>query len=245
MELARGVSTRVTFSGAGSGAAVWSPDSQRIAYTQGAPPNVFAANANGTGTEQRLIETRDTLLTEDWSPDGKFLLYLARSNDLPSRLDPWVLPMAAGQKPAPFLTTPFHEGPSQFSPDGKWIAYTSDESGRNEVYVQGFPASGSKWQVSSKGGDWVRWRKGQELFYVAPDRTVMSVVVLPASGSLEFRAPSALFALPATFGSNNTYPYDVMPDGQRFLALAPATDAEDPPMTVIVNWRAELSAGKK
>jgi serine/threonine protein kinase/Tol biopolymer transport system component len=248
MELARGVSTRVTFSGGGVNAVVWSPDSQRIAYTQGSPPNAFTANANGTGTEKRLIETRDTMLMEDWSPDGEFLLYLVKSNDISSRVQPdlWLLPMAADPKPASFTSTPFGEGPSQFSPDGKWIAYTSDESGRSEVYVQGFPASGSKWPVSSKGGDWVRWRKdGQELFYVAPDRTVMSVVVRPASGSLEFGTPSALFALPATFDSNNTYPYDVMPDGQRFLALAPATNAEDPPMTVIVNWRAELSSGKK
>jgi eukaryotic-like serine/threonine-protein kinase len=248
MELARGVSTRVTFSGRGANGAVWSPDSQRIAYTQGAPPNVFSANANGTGTEERLIETRDTLVMEDWSPNGKFLLYLLLSNDISSRAQPdlWVSPMATGHKPAPFLTTPFREGPGQFSPDGKWIAYTSDESGRNEVYVQGFPASGSKWQVSSKGGDWVRWRKdGEELFYVAPDRTVMSVVLLPASSFLEFGTPSGLFALPATFDVNNAYPYDVMPDGQRFLALTPATDAEQPPMTVIVNWRAELSSGQK
>ena len=249
MELARGVSTRVTFDGNGiSGAPVWSPDSQRIAYTMGAPPNVFVANANGTGTAERLIETRDTLLTEDWSPNGEFLLYLVTPNDISSRAQPdlWVLPMAPDHKPASFLTTPFQEGPSQFSPDGKWIAYTSNESGRNEIYVQGFPVSGSKWPVSSNGGDWVRWRKdGQEMFYVAPDRTVMSVVVLPASRSLEFGTPSALFALPATFDSNNTYPYDVMPDGQRFLALAPAPDAEEVPMTVIVNWQADLSVGKR
>ena len=92
----------------------------------------------------------------------------------------------------------------------------------------------------------MRWRRdGHELFYVAPDRTVMSVIVQPAPGALELGALSPLFTLPATFSDNNTYPYDVMPDGQRFLALAPATDAEEPPMTVILNWRAELSAGQK
>jgi eukaryotic-like serine/threonine-protein kinase len=250
MELARGVSTRLTFSGSGalSGAPVWSPDSQRIAYTDGSPPNVFVAHANGTGAHERPIESPHTMLTQDWSSDAKLLLYLEMSNDLSSRAppDPYVLSMAADHKVDRVLTTPFREGPSQFSPDGKWIAYTSDESGRNEVYVQSFPASGSKWPVSSKGGDWVRWRKdGQELFYVAPDRTVMSVVVRPAAGSLEFGTPSALFALPATFDANNTYPYDVMPDGQRFLALAPTTNAEEPPMTVIVNWRADLPSGKK
>jgi hypothetical protein len=116
------------------------------------------------------------------------------------------------------------------------------------VYVQSLPVSGFKSQVSSRGGDWVRWRKdGQELFYVAPDRKVMSVSVRAASGSLELGTPNALFAIPVAAVSDNLarYAYDVMPDGQRFLALAPAADAEAPPMTVILNWQAELSTAKK
>jgi hypothetical protein len=153
--------------------------------------------------------------------------------------------MAGDRKPIPFMTTPFRELRGQFSPDGKWIAYTSDESGRDEVYVQSFPISGFKAQVSSKGGDWVRWRKdGKELFYVAPDRKLMTVAVGGVSSSLEVATPTALFALPVMLarGGDTTapYTYDVMPDGQRFLALTPTKDAEKAPMTVILNWKAEL-----
>ena len=144
--------------------------------------------------------------------------------------------------------TPFREGRGEFSPDGKWIAYTSNESGRNQVYVQSFPAGGSKWQISSNGGDWVRWRRdGKELFYVAPNRELLSVTVGGSPGSPEFGGPSRLFVLPITFtlggGQQTPYTYDVMPDGQRFLALSPAT-TETPPIAVILNWRAELSTEK-
>ena len=120
---------------------------------------------------------------------------VVNSNDLSSktRFDLWVLPMTGDSKPVPFLSTPFREGRGQFSPDGKWVAYTSDESGGNEVYVQSFPAGGAKWPVSSKGGDWVRWRRdGREMFYIAADRKLMSVAVQPISGSLEFGTPRAV-----------------------------------------------------
>ena len=149
----------------------------------------------------------------------------------------------------PIPVDSIHEGRGQFSPDGKWVAYTSDESGANEVYVQSFPAGIAKWRVSIKGGDWVRWRRdGRELFYIAADRRLMSVAVRSLSGSLEFGTPQALFMIPvamAMSGSLAPYTYDVMPDGQRFLAAAPVGDAASPPMTVIVNWQAELFAGKK
>jgi hypothetical protein len=248
MEFARGIPTRVTF--AGGFDPLWSPDSQRIAYWKGTPPNLFFHSTNGTGDEERLIESHDTLRTQDWSLDGKFVLYLVNSNDLSSKtpIDLWVLPMTGDRKPVPFLSTPFHEGRGQFSPDGKWVAYTSDESGGNEVYVQSFPAGGAKWRVSSKGGDWARWRRdGREMFYIAADRKLMSVAVQAVSGSLEFGTPRALFTIPFTLftsGDIAPYTYDVMPDGQRFLAVVPVGDAASPPMTVILNWQAELSAAK-
>jgi Tol biopolymer transport system component len=250
MEFARGIPTRVTFSGGTD--PLWSPDNQRIAYWKGAPPNLFSHSSTGTGDEERLFESRDSLTTQDWSLDGRFLLYLVNSNDLSSktRFDLWVLPMTGSRQPAAYLSTPFHEGRGQFSPEGKWVAYTSDESGANEVYVQSFPPGGAKWwRVSSKGGDWVRWRRdGREMFYIAADRRVMSVTVRGISSSLEFGTPQALFMIPvavATSGNLAPYTYDVMPDGQRFLAAAPVADAASPTMTVIVNWQAELFTGKK
>jgi serine/threonine protein kinase/Tol biopolymer transport system component len=249
MEFARGIPTRVTFGGGVD--PLWSPDGQRIAYWKGGPNNLFSHKTNGTGDEVHLLDSRDSLRTEDWSRDGKFLLYLMNSNDLSSkaRLDLWILPMTGERKPEPFQSTPFQEGRGQFSPDGKWVAYTSDESGTNEVYVQSFPAGGAKWKVSSKGGDWVRWpRDGQEIFYIAGDRKLMSVGVQAVSGSLEFGSPRALFTIPFVAppaGVSAPYTYDVMPDGQRFLALVPAGDAGVPPKTVILNWQSELTNAKR
>jgi eukaryotic-like serine/threonine-protein kinase len=239
MEFARGIPMRVTFSAGVD--AVWSPDR---------PPNLFSHSTNGTGDEERLIESHDSLNTQDWSSDGRFLLYLVNSNDPSSktRFDLWVLPMTGNRQPVPYLSTPFHEGRGQFSPDGRWVAYTSDESGANEVYVQSFPAGGAKWRVSSKGGDWVRWRRdAREMFYIAADRRLMSVAVRAISAGLEFGTPNPLFMIPVALagaGSLAPYTYDVMPDGQRFLAAAPAGDAASPTMTVIVNWQAELAARK-
>jgi eukaryotic-like serine/threonine-protein kinase len=163
-------------------------------------------------------------------------------------LDLWVLHMTDSES-EPFQSTPFQEGRGQFSPDGKWVAYTSDESGPNEVYVESFPAGRAKWKVSSKGGDWVRWRRdGGEMFYIAGDRKLMSVTVQAVSGSLELGTPRALFTIPFVAppaGVSAPYSYDVMPDGQRFLALVPTGDAVPPPMTVILNWQAELSTAKR
>jgi Tol biopolymer transport system component len=249
MEFARGIPTRVTFSGGFD--PLWSPDSQRIAYWKGGPNNLFSHNTNGTGDEVRLIESRDSLRPQDWTQAGNLMLYLMNSNDLSSkaRLDLWVLHMTGDSKSEPFQSTPFQEGRGQFSPDGKWVAYTSDESGANEVYVESYPAGGAKWKVSSKGGDWVRWKRdGREMFYIAGDRKLMSVAVQSISGSLEFGTPRALFTIPFVAppaGVSAPYSYDVMPDGQRFLVLVPTGDAVPPPMTVILNWQAELSTAKR
>jgi hypothetical protein len=250
MEFARGIATRVTFAGNAGPVAVWSPDGQRIANYKGAPPNLFSHSANGTGDDQRLIESADSLRSQDWSPDGKSLLYLVNSNNLSSKtnFDLWVLPMTGNSTPKPFFSTPFREGQGQFSPDGKWVAYTSDESGANEVYVRSFPAGDGKQRVSIKGGDFVRWRRDGEMFYIAADRRVMSVAVRAVSGSLELGKPQALFTIPLTLtpsGGGGSYTYDVMPDGQRFLASAPVVDAASPTMTVILNWQAALFAAKK
>ena len=250
MDFARGIATRVTLKAASAVGPIWSPDSQRVVYNLYAPPNLFSHSVSGTGTDERLVESHDGMSPEDWSPDGRFLLYSANSNDISSntRSGLWLLPMTGDHKPEPFLTSPFL-GHGQFSPNGKWIAYVSSESGRNEVFVQSFPASSFKQQVSIKGGDWVRWRSdGKELFYVAPDRKVMSVAVRTSSVSLEFGTPSALFAIPVASPSGpvvlSAYTYDVMPNGERFLALAPTAESESPPMTVVLNWQADLAGAK-
>ena len=249
MQFDRGIPTRVTF---GQGAdAVWSPDNQRIAYWKGGPNNLFSRSTNGSGDEERLTDSHDSLRAQDWSPDGHFLLYVVNSNDLASttQFDLWLLPMTGDRKAMPFLSTPFREWRGQFSPDGKWVAYTSDQSGGSEVYVQSFSTGGARWRVSSKGGDWVRWRRdGREIFYIAPDRKLMSVAVRAMTGLLEFGTPRALFTIPGPLterGDVAPYMYDVAPDGQRFLVGVPAGNAASPPMTVILNWQSGLSAREK
>jgi Tol biopolymer transport system component len=245
IDIARGIATRVTFNGGVPYGPIWSPDSQQIVYEQGSPPNLFLQNANGSGAEERLAESHDGQLPEDWSSNGKFLLYMMNSNDVASKAQPglWLLPLA-DRKSIPFLTTRFTKGRGRFSPDGRWIAYTSDESGRNEIYVKDFSGGGFKLQVSNKGGDFVRWRKDdKELFYLAPDRKLMSVAVRAGFGTLDVSAPNGLFTVP-TSPTPDQYSYDTVPDGQRFLVLAPAGETEAPPMTVVLNWQANLPTNK-
>ena len=153
-----------------------------------------------------------------------------------------MLPLGAGHKPFAFLQTPANENQGQFSPDGRWVAYTSDESGRDEVYIQSFPTPGSKRQVSTAGGVQPRWRRdGKELFYLASDRKLMAAPVR-GEATLEVGVPAALFQTRLTyFGSappGNKQAYDVASDGKRFVLLQP--DEAASPVTVVLNWTARL-----
>ena len=163
-----------------------------------------------------------------------FILYEALSPQ--TRSDLWVLPLFADKKPQPFLQTPFAETMGRFSPDGKWIAYVSDESGTPQVYVQPFPASGGKWQISTQGGLTPRWRgDGKELFFLSPDRQLMSADVNPAGATFEASSPKTLFQTQVDT-ANISNRYDVSRDGQRFLMSLPVENTVSPPITVITNW---------
>ena len=181
----------------------------------------------------------------DWSPDGRHLLYseLGRSFDL------WLLPLDGGA-PVPLLETPFDEFDGQFSPDGRWIAYTSNESGRNEVYSTAVRDPGAafrgRWPVSNQGGRAPRWRgDGQELFYLAAgSRAVTSADIRGTPGGIETGTPRELFdaSIPAEAG-DWLYPYDVAADGERFLIQEPA-ETTSSPLTVVLNWQAKLNAAR-
>jgi hypothetical protein len=151
---------------------------------------------------------------------------------------------ASKRKAAPYLDTPAHTGQCQFSPDGRWVAYSSDESKHGfEVYVQSFPLGAGKFQVSSNGGGMPRWRRdGKDLFYVAADGMMMAVNVKTAP-TFESEVPHALFDPQITGGAISTFRYDLTPDGQRFLvnATPPAESKSPEPITVLVNWEAGLS----
>ena len=168
-----------------------------------------------------------------------------RNNDPQTGFDLWVLPISGDKKPFPFLKTPFQEREGQFSPDGKWIAYQSNESGRFEIYVQPFPGPGGKFQISTNGGAQPRWNKnGKEIFYVSLDSKMMAAPVrLTADGqSVETGTPAALFPVRIALGplpGPNKQQYAVSSDGQRFLVNLAADEGAASPITLILNWHPE------
>jgi Tol biopolymer transport system component len=251
LDLIRGVSTRFTFDQAPDSAPVWSPDGTRVAFA--APRTggngIYQKATNGSGKEQELVRaTGDPKLPDDWSHDGRFLLYT--HVDPRTHADLWVLPLAGNGTPSgtaiPFANTEFSEEQGRFSPDARWIAYASDESGRSEIYIQPFPAppnGGSKMPISRDGGGEPRWRRdGKELFYFSPDGKLMAAD-LTEGPTLKASVPRTLFQVPVAQIAHNAvasqiFDWDVAPDGKRFLIDTSTTSTE--PVTVLLNWTAEL-----
>ena len=164
--------------------------------------------------------------------------------DPKTRPNLWVLPLSGERKPFPFVNTNFDERNGQFSPDGRWVAYQSNESGRFEIYVQPFPGPGGKWQVSTGGGVDPRWRHdGKELFYIASDGKLMSAAVQRSGQTLEASTPVALFQTRIVGGNlSNTQrqQYAVAPDGKRFLVNTIADESTASPIIIVTNWTAGL-----
>jgi Tol biopolymer transport system component len=193
--------------------------------------------ASGVGPEELLLKEDVLIAPGSWSVDNRFLLYTRR--DRKTTNDLWVLPLTGDRQPLLFLQTPFAEFYGRFSPDGRWIAYTSNDQGRNEVYVQTFPASGGKWQISNNGGTQSRWRSdGKELYYLSNDGKLMVVEVKPG-GSFEASALRALFDLAPSraLGGNG---YVLTAAGDRFLFVTEPEQAASQQFTVVTNWAAEV-----
>jgi serine/threonine protein kinase/Tol biopolymer transport system component len=236
LELARAIPSRLTFIGGIFGTGVWSPDSQQIAFHLLSGRRILVRSASGAGQEETILHSQHTVYLNDWSADGRFLLYTQQTAEGRSEL--WLLPLQGDRRPEPFLKNEFNEFQGQVSPDNRWVAYCSDESGGvNEVYVTSFPAAGPRWRVSNGGGSYVRWsRNGKELFYRSLDGTLMVASVQASKHGLEFSTPAPLFRVWYPAGMF-AYPYDVAPDGQRILALMPSKAAEDnPSLNVLINW---------
>ena len=237
----RSTLTRLTFGPkpANQTHAVWSPDSTRAVFAsdRDGAYGLYEKLSNGAGVEQLLVRTDMPKVPTDWSGDGRFLVYDESSTK--SGTDIWVLPLSGDRKPAPLLHSDFNESQGHFSPDGRWIAYVSDESGRREVYVQAFPLSGAKWQISTEGGNHPRWRRdGKELFYFAPDQKLMAVEI-SADSTLRLGKPAPLFE--AHYFNIPISPYSPSADGRKFLINTPVDEETNVnPVTVILNWTALL-----
>jgi eukaryotic-like serine/threonine-protein kinase len=240
-DIPRSLKTRLTFGSASSQAnqaCIWSPDGTRIAYTGLRPGSfgLFQRPSDGSGNEEVILEaTAAPKYPNDWSADGKVLAYYESHLGV---WEIWMIPLTGEHKPYPFLKSQFSQLGARFSHDGKWVAYFSVESGRPEVYVVPFPGPGGKWQVSTGGGSWPRWRRdGKEIFYLSPDNKIMAAEVKESGSSFEVGAVRALF---------ETRPYrtggaafDVTPDGQRFIINYMA-EQPTAAITLVVNWPADL-----
>ena len=239
-DLLRGLRTRFASDSSGP---IWSPDGATILFNsaQNGKNGLYRKASDGTGAEELIYAGDLNKTPESWSPDGKFVLYdfIAPKTGY----DIWVLPMTPERPGAAriahaWLQTEFSERMAQFSPDGRWVAYGSNESGRLEVYVAPFSGSGGKRQVSTESGFTARWRRdGKEILYLGPDQKLRAVDVNAKGATVETGQPHALFG-PIPFSPG--FLYDVSADGQRILLAAPPDQDAAQGITVVQNWMAAL-----
>jgi serine/threonine protein kinase/Tol biopolymer transport system component len=246
-DLSRGTLTRLTVEGQ-SRLAIWTPDGKRVTFrsSQAGPENLFWKPADGSGVAERLTTSENNQTPASWSPDGKSLLFLEEVS--PTNMDICALSMEGGHVTAPYChQTPFLERWADFSPDGHWLTYVSNETGRDEVYVQAYP-DGPKFQVSTDGGTQPAWaRNGRELFYIigaTAASTRMMVVDVTLAPTFSASIPRMLFE--GRFGTTTPIRgYDVSADGRRFLMIQPKEQPPERPITqmvVVLNWTEELKA---
>jgi Tol biopolymer transport system component len=238
VDTTRGALTRFTSDTWQNNWPVWSPDGKRLAYGSNAKGtyDLYSKSSTGAGGGDPVLVTPEGKYAIDWSADGRFLLY--RTSTSRTGNDVWALPLNGEKRPFPVVQTDFDEGNGQFSPDSKWIAYQSNETGRFEIYAQPFPGPGSKLRISTTGGAQAHWgRDSKELFYIALDGRLMAVPIRVSDAqSLDVGVAVPLFATHVGGAiQSSTQQYAVSPDG-RFLMNTVSEEAAAP-ITVILNWK--------
>jgi Tol biopolymer transport system component len=233
---ASSIETRLTSPERDASTALFSPDGSRVLFSddRNGPFDLFELKVDEPGKDVAVLTSPHWKYPESWSSDGRFVVYT--EVDPEKRGDLWVLPRTGNAKPYPFLATAAAESGARFSPDGRFLAYVSDESGREEVYVQPFPANSVKWKVSAAGGFGAAWRgDGRELFYISTAFQMMSVTVTPTASGLAFGLPQVLFRVPVrrTVGASGR-DYSVSRNGQRFLVFERLGDSEASPIVMVL-----------
>ena len=236
-DLALNGKTRFTFHGAQDRMPVWSPDGRQLLFmsNRDGSPHLYYKELSGVGGERAFYDSKEGEHPSDWSPDGTHLLF-TKVGDVHTRTNIWVLPLAGERKPLPFLATEANEWDARFSPDGKWVVYNSDESGRYEIYLLPFLREGAKWQISTGGGWRPRWRNdGRELFYMSLDSQLMAVEIDLRGQKVQVGRTQALFqTYPTTFAGN----YDVSGDGRQIIVNSLLEGQISSPLTLVANWTA-------
>jgi len=240
LDLLRGTPSRLIADPFGAHQPAWSPDGRRIVFSSNRLGGLalFMMPSDGSGAAEPVLPGEKSFAyIADWSRDGRYLLYQIERG---GSADLEILSLDADRKRVTFVGSAAREIQGQFSPDGTWIAYTSDESGSSEVYVRQFPGTGTKWQISTHGGAQGRWRdNGKELFYLAPDGRLMAVDITTSSSSFEAGTPHPLFTTGITGSFVDRFnQYLVTRDGQRVLVNRSAEDEKSAPITVVMNWDA-------
>jgi serine/threonine protein kinase/Tol biopolymer transport system component len=233
----RELKIRLTFDPQRQADPVWFPDSKRVVYSSEivGSGQLFAKNADGSGSEERLLESKAIDFPEDISADGRHLVFTRRTAGN-TGFDIMVLPLFGDRKPFAYLQTQFNEAGARISPDGKWLAYSSDESGRDEVYISTFPQAGSKWQVSNGGAE-PRWSaSGKELYYISSEEKLMLVPISVNGNSVQPGAARELFQMHSAVGRKQ---YSVARDG-RILVNSVTEARSTAPLSFTLNWKAAL-----
>ena len=241
-DLLRSTKTRVTFDFSIQRYPIWTPDGKTIFFGSNRKGGfqIYSKASDGSGPEQALIEGDDAFkFPESVSPDQRFLVYMRVATDQRSATDIYGLPLSGERKPFPIVQNAFNNMQPRVSPDGKWMAYSSSESGRFEVYVTGFPGGGAKWQVSTSGGSFPSWRRdGRELFWLDPGDNMMAVDVNTAGTTVRVGTPQALFHAGGV--QTQQGPYAVTADGKKFLINTGDVKEENQPFILVQNWPAEI-----